>query len=297
MGCEGLLNFATKTIKLDSIVALLVALPVSVYHHSGEDFNTSISQAILSIPLSLVFLQSMLNKSFVTWLLILTLWLWPLAPVLALEISEDASRFSADRVLLYDSGQALGLSYSKGVSLGDLDQDGDLDAVFANNATQLDSEWSRSSVWMNDGTGYLRREQVLTAKHNRDSALADLNNDGYLDIVFANRLQGNETWLNDRSGHFERSQVFGIGDDNRGVALGDLDNDGDTDAVFASATQEGNSIWVNNGQGVFHFDRSLGKGFSRGIALGDLDGDGRADAIFANFCIQPNGVWFSRDLN
>ena len=34
-----------------------------------------------------------------------------------------------------NSGQNLGLSYSKGIALGDFDGDGDLDVVFANNLT------------------------------------------------------------------------------------------------------------------------------------------------------------------
>ena len=220
----------------------------------------------------------------------------PVAEAIAqsFESSNRAFRHtSSSAPAFYDSGQQLGFSYSKGVSLGDLDLDGDVDAIFANNLTRSDSEWSSSGVWLNDGQGLFHREQTLTPKHNRDAALSDLNGDGYLDIVFANRLQGNETWLNDRSGQFYPFQVFGKGDDNRGVALGDLDDDGDIDAVFASATREGNSIWLNRGEGYLEEVDTLGKVHSKHPALGDLDGDGDLDLVFSNAFGSANGVWFN----
>ncbi|NET57033.1 MAG: DUF4347 domain-containing protein [Symploca sp. SIO2E6] len=46
-----------------------------------------------------------------------------------------------------DSGQELGSSYSHGVSLGDVDGDGDLDAFIANSASEA------NKVWFNNGDG------------------------------------------------------------------------------------------------------------------------------------------------
>ena len=47
-----------------------------------------------------------------------------------------------------DSGQALGNSHSWAVALGDLDGDGDLDAMVANSSSN-----QFNSVWINDGNG------------------------------------------------------------------------------------------------------------------------------------------------
>ncbi|MEY2978725.1 MAG: hypothetical protein RLZZ435_2864 [Cyanobacteriota bacterium] len=228
-------------------------------------------------------------KIIISLFLICSLWL---SNPLAVRAIEGSPEFTS-KPQFYDSGQQLGRSYSKGVSLGDLDQDGDIDAVVINNLTRPESEWSNSWVWFNNGAGSFAPEQPLTAKHNRDGALGDLNGDGYLDVVFATRLQGNETWLNDRSGHFQPFQVFGQGDDNRGVALGDLNGDGSLDVVFGSATREGNSIWLNNGQGYLEKADTLGQVHTKHPALGDLDGDGDLDLVFSNAFGTANGVWFN----
>ena len=59
----------------------------------------------------------------------------------------------------------------------------------------------------------------------------DVDADGDLDAVVANRSQGNRVWRNDGSGSFtDTSQVLGSFN-SRGVALGDVDADGDLDAV------------------------------------------------------------------
>lgn len=67
------------------------------------------------------------------------------------------------------------------------------------------------------------------------------------------------------------------------IALGDLDGDGDLDAFFANGQSEGlqpNSVWINQGEGVFlDSGQALGMADTRSIALDDLDGDGDLDAL------------------
>lgn len=90
--------------------------------------------------------------------------------------------------------------------------------------------------------------------------------------------------------NFEFIHVGSYGaNDSRDVKLGDLDGDSDLDAV--EANNGGNTVWRNDGFGVFSDSgQSLSSVTSAGLDLGDVDGDGDLDAVFANIGVN-NGVW------
>ncbi len=74
----------------------------------------------------------------------------------------------------------------------------------------------------------------------RDILLADLNNDGWVDALVANRRAENLLYFNDGRGGFDAPVVFGeIADSTIKLASGDLDEDGDVDLGHRSeqATQ------------------------------------------------------------
>jgi hypothetical protein len=173
--------------------------------------------------------------------------------------------------------------WSWGVALGDVDGDGDLDIIFANDV--------QNGLYLNDGVGVFAGDATANLPGN-DSlswglALGDVDGDGDLDVIFANTHQ-NELYLNDGSGLFSDVTATNLpedDEDSRGVALGDVDGDGDLDAVFATRLSF-NRLYINNGSGVF-WDSSLSQfpgdgGNTRGVVLGDVDGDGDLDVVFAN---------------
>ena len=51
----------------------------------------------------------------------------------------------------------------------------------------------------------------------------------------------------------------------------DKDNDGDIDWVLANGQGEGNTVYLNNGQGLFTLTDVLGHYDSRAVAFGDID--------------------------
>jgi uncharacterized repeat protein (TIGR01451 family) len=181
---------------------------------------------------------------------------------------------------------SFGADDSTAVSLGDLDGDGDLDALIANANDEPET------VWLNDGTGTFTPHPTASefdCEHSQDVALGDLDGDGDLDAVVANlplSEVGSSVWLNDGHGVFTHHPTIPfLGDDaNTGVALGDLDSDGDLDAVFSNTEDQPETVWLNNGSGGFtaHSTPSFGGNDSYDVQLGDIDGDGDLDAVVAN---------------
>jgi hypothetical protein len=179
-----------------------------------------------------------------------------------------------------DTGQSLGDSNSRGMAMGNLDGDGDLDAFATNDNNQA------NRVWLNDGTGiFTATSQSLGNARSQTVALGDLDGDGDLDAFVANGHpggEGNRVWLNDGTGVFTTTSQS-LGDSaSSAVSLGDLDGDGDLDAFIGNYGQ-GNRIWLNDGTGFFSdTGQSLGGSESQRVPLGDVDGDGDLDAFVAN---------------
>ena len=189
------------------------------------------------------------------------------------------------RFLPHPVSPTLGAGNSTAVALGDVDGDGDLDAIIANDTGQA------QDVYLNDGTGQLTPHPVAPtfgAGNSTAVALGDVDGDGDLDVVVANDTgQAQDVYLNDGTGQFTphpSAPTFGAGD-STAVALGDVDRDGDLDAVVANASGQPQDVYLNDGTGQFTPHPSaptFGAGNSTAVALADLDGDRDLDAVVAN---------------
>ena len=112
---------------------------------------------------------------------------------------------------------------SHGVALGDLDGDGDLDAVFANYNQQ------RNRVCLGNGSGGFTCSDAGTdAFASSHVVLADVNRDGKLDAVFADAASGNSEksrlCIGNGSGGFTCSDIAADANDSLGVAVGSFSN-------------------------------------------------------------------------
>lgn len=205
-----------------------------------------------------------------------------------------ASSAAAADVDFAPFGPGYGPAVTFQIALGDLDADGDLDAVFANQGS------TPSRVLLNDGMGvFAYTAQKLTAQ-GHGAALGDLDGDGDLDLVIACASMGgpgrpSKVYLNDGHAMFEDTGQP-LGDATLSgnlVQLADVDHDGDLDAFIAYLTIPGREfvsrVFLNDGSGGFSLSEHA---FPFGTLFSDLDRDGDVDA----FCKTP-GVGYEVRVN
>lgn len=130
---------------------------------------------------------------------------------------------------------------------------------------------------------------------------ADFNGDGWIDVYVANDETPNQLWINQKNGTFQDdamlagAAVSGAGrpQASMGVDAGDYDGDGDDDLVMDNLTGEGNTLYRNDGTGLFE-DVSLPSGLQTaswkltgfGAAWFDYDNDSRLDLLTVNGAIK-----------
>ncbi len=200
---------------------------------------------------------------------------------------------------------------SLGVTLGDLDGDGDLDIYIANDG-------GGNRLFLNDGSGMFKDWTLMSGtgyseagmgEAGMGTALGDYNNDGRLDIIVTNfAREFNALYRNDGAGLFTYASVMAQLHRSTYLALGwgirffDADLDGDDDLFVANGHlyeqapllnpqdrfRQLNQLFRNdNGLTFTDISAEAGPGLavadsSRGVAVGDIDNDGDLDIYVAN---------------
>ncbi len=215
-----------------------------------------------------------------------------------------------------------------GVAVGDVNNDGLPDIFFAANE-------AKNKLYINEGDFKFKditeEAQVNPAKKNWSTGaiMADVNNDGWLDIyvcqagyaIYEDRAdRENLLFINNQDGTFtESAKSFGINDANESVsaAFFDYDKDGDLDLyvlneskyakrVFRDVFEElenpdnlrqaSGSLYRNDGDTFVDVTEEAGVmnfGFGLGLAVSDINDDGWPDIYVSNDYYVPDFMYIN----
>ncbi|MBS3132124.1 VCBS repeat-containing protein, partial [Candidatus Woesearchaeota archaeon] len=151
--------------------------------------------------------------------------------------------------------------------------------------------YKSDSVYRNSSK-YVAPVAFSDATNDFGLRLADLNNDGYIDLIQSRQATSEKkVWLNGHSNWTEASsfsppEYFTDGSNlDKGLRLADVNNDGFPDLLLGYGTSK--SAWLNNGTG-WHRDIAwdppiafVSAGVDGGVQLADFNGDGRVDILQA----------------
>ncbi|MCH8343879.1 MAG: VCBS repeat-containing protein [Planctomycetes bacterium] len=192
-----------------------------------------------------------------------------------------------------ESAARLGFSgLCRGVELGDIDDDGDLDLIFAQDFNRL------PHLFTNNGNGFFTDVTAaqlpnITLSSSR-AQFGDVDNDGDLDIYITSGGSTNRfgcgqyrLYLNDGNGFFTdvTATHLPIGNvcANMDCIFGDIDGDFDLDVKTASTGSNNSRLYRNDGAGVFSLVTTIpGDSSCYSYDFGDINGDGDLDLIGIN---------------
>lgn len=174
------------------------------------------------------------------------------------------------------------------ISLGDLDLDGMIDIVTANNTDNTISVLKNNSSFAN--INFLPKLDFNVGNGPRSIAIGDLDTDGKFDLAIANSSTNQVSVLHNASSPsniaFDTTFEILTGDHPYDVAIGDLNLDGKPEVFSSNYLSNSLTVYTNNSiKGLISLsqktDYSLGIS-PRKIGLTDINGDGKMDISICN---------------
>lgn len=178
-----------------------------------------------------------------------------------------------------------------GVVLGDINNDGDQDLVYAGNSGSQGS----LSVSLGNGTGFFAPPtSVAVGANPGEIALADVDGDADRDVIVVSdwpgafspgSASGTVAVIRNNNGALAAQRAsYGIGASPGKISVGDVDEDGDLD-IAVSRYGADVALLTNTGvnSGAFSVgSANTGNDDTGSVVLDDFDGDGDADLAAGN---------------
>jgi hypothetical protein len=205
-----------------------------------------------------------------------------LASLAALAASANAQLADLQPGRNFTAQPNFGFGNSVDIDPGDADLDGDLDVVVANGG---DGNPQLSRIFINDGFGAFADETatrfaLVPSMRSNDVDFVDFENDGDLDLFFANHDPGISS-----SGQVSRF-IVNLGGQQRG-AVGFFEDESNSRWGVLAAVPAAQQVCGGCNSGPF-------RDWSCDCDFGDLDDDGDSDLFFGSYGPGINGTRDSR---
>jgi FG-GAP-like repeat len=167
---------------------------------------------------------------------------------------------------------------------GDFNHDGKQDLVVSGNGT---------SILFGKGNGTFKAPVTITTKLWGAVIAADLNGDGFLDLIMIPQNSSSQitVLLNNGDGTFGTPLSYFCGDSPTTLAVGDFNGDGKIDVAVTIKSFV--SILLGNGDGTLQSPLPFSAGTQpAGIAVGDFNGDGKLDVAVGDSSANDVAVAF-----
>jgi hypothetical protein len=174
-------------------------------------------------------------------------------------------------------------SFSRDVGVGDFNNDGNMDIIFA--------AAGANPIYRGGGNGSFTPQGALGTADSHAVAVGRLDGDSNDDVVFANTGSASRVWVYNGSGNWFASRALLAIGDALSVTTGNFNDDNSTDIAFARVPAAigdvpANPVMINNGNATFSpAGILLGAAPTSDIFAGnvnDTDGAGRDDLVFIN---------------
>ena len=188
-----------------------------------------------------------------------------------------------------------------GVSVADMNLDGYLDIIFSHHYGKAGKCKVDSYIYWGSISGFSQgKYQPLPTLCARANSIADLNRDGYLDIIFSSHMNGpgtGQTYAVNSLIYWGSSYGFSKTNQHQlptsaatGNSVADLNGDGHLDIIFSNLHDDSMKFPINS---YIYWGASGGKytvssrtllptrGATGNLAA-DFDGDGSLDIVFSN---------------
>lgn len=202
-------------------------------------------------------------------------------------------------------------SQAKGVRLADLDRDGRLDAIYTARGSGYQDDLKRGILYLRRGLGNWKFGSAIECDAGKSAyyvETADLNNDGFLDVIVPNEHDscatyflnpGKSLFINAkpladrivRATQIPNRRSHAVND----VRAADLNGDGNQDLVTANLGTSTISIFLGNGDGTLQKDKILEAGKNGAfLGVGDFDKDGDSDFVITHWTENFASVFLNR---
>ncbi|MFA5887804.1 MAG: FG-GAP-like repeat-containing protein [Candidatus Nanoarchaeia archaeon] len=188
----------------------------------------------------------------------------------------------------YIWGQELTGMYMSSTTLGDINNDGNLDLILSGNAGS-----ETTKVYLNNETSFAEStqwQQNLPSLDDTSFTLGDYDNDGYLDLTFIGHYTGDIHRIYENNGSsfilhayeaWDGGTLTGIYDGS--ITYGDYNNDGKLD--IAVTGHEGYTrIYDNNNSNFSRVETGISDlSYAGSIVWNDIDNDGDLDLLLTGW--------------